>query len=59
MTVTAKATLKEVKGKQLTFHVEAFDEVEKIGEAIHQRFIINAEKFNQRVAQKAQLKSAS
>lgn len=59
MTVTVKATLKEVKGKQLIFHVEAFDEVEKIGEATHQRFIINAEKFNQRVMQKAQAKASS
>ncbi len=54
MTVRVVATLHEVKGRQLTFHVEAFDDVEKIGEATHQRFIINAEKFNQRVAQKAQ-----
>ena len=33
--------------------VEGFDEVDKIGEATHQRFIINAEKFNSRVAKKA------
>ncbi len=57
MTVTVKATLTEIKGRQLTFKIEAFDELEKIGEAIHQRFIINAEKFNQRVAQKAQSKA--
>ncbi|MCX7823056.1 MAG: thioesterase family protein [Syntrophobacterales bacterium] len=58
MTVTARATLKEIKGKQLIFHVEAFDEIEKIGEGIHHRFIINAEKFNQRVTQKAQSKTS-
>jgi len=39
-------------GKKLTFKVEAWDAVEKIGEAVHERFIINAEKFNARVAQK-------
>ena len=39
-------------GKKLTFKIEAWDAVEKIGEAVHERFIINAEKFNARVAQK-------
>jgi predicted thioesterase len=28
--------------------------VDKIGEATHQRFIINADKFNSRVAKKAE-----
>ena len=30
------------------------DEVDKIGEATHQRFIINADKFNAKMAEKAQ-----
>jgi fluoroacetyl-CoA thioesterase len=42
----------------LTFRLEAFDEVEKIGEATHERFIIQADKFNARVAEKAK-KAAS
>lgn len=42
-----------VEGKKLTFRLEAFDEVEKIGEAVHERFIIQAEKFNGRVGEKA------
>ncbi len=54
MKVTVKAELTKVSGKQLIFRLEAYDEVEKIGEATHYRFIINAEKFNQRVAEKAQ-----
>jgi fluoroacetyl-CoA thioesterase len=41
-----------VDGKKLTFRLEAFDEVEKIGEAVHERFIIQVEKFNARVAEK-------
>ena len=49
-----KATLIEVDGKKLTFEVEGFDEVDKIGEATHQRFIINADKFNAKMAEKAQ-----
>ncbi|MHC1743466.1 MAG: thioesterase family protein [Syntrophobacteraceae bacterium] len=42
-----------VEGRKLTFALEAFDAVEKIGEAQHERFIIVADKFNARVADKA------
>ncbi len=45
MKVWAKAELIKIKGKALTFKVEAFDEVEKIGEGTHDRFIISLEKF--------------
>lgn len=45
MKVWAKAELIKFKGKALTFKVEAFDEVEKIGEGTHDRFIISLEKF--------------
>ena len=52
MKVRFTAKLVEVEGRKLTFEVEGFDEVEKIGQATHQRFIINAEKFNSKIAQK-------
>ena len=39
-------------GRKITFKVEGFDEKEKIGEAVHERFIINEAKFNQRVEAK-------
>jgi predicted thioesterase len=42
----------EKGGRQITFKLEGFDEKEKIGEAIHVRFIINLEKFLQRVEAK-------
>lgn len=45
MEVTAKSELMEIDGKRLVFKVEAFDAVEKIGEANHERFIINVDKF--------------
>lgn len=54
MKVRFKAKLIEVDGKKLTFEVEGFDEVDKIGEATHERFIINAERFNNKMAEKAQ-----
>jgi len=57
MKVRYNAKLTEVDGPKLTFEVEGFDEVDKIGEATHYRFIINAEKFNGRVAKKAGKKS--
>lgn len=52
MEVRAKTEVTQVEGRKLTFKVEAFDEKEKIGEAVHERFIINVEKFNQRVEAK-------
>lgn len=45
MQVRAEAELIEVKGKILTFKVEAYDEKEKIGKAIHKRAIIDLDKF--------------
>ena len=53
MEVRVKTEVSAVEGKKLTFRLEAYDAVEKIGEAVHERFIINADKFNQRVAEKA------
>jgi predicted thioesterase len=52
MKVRFTAKLVEVEGKKLTFEVEGSDEVEKIGNATHDRFIINAEKFNSKIAAK-------
>jgi predicted thioesterase len=54
MKVRYSAKLTEVDGPKLAFEVEGFDEVDKIGEATHYRFIINAEKFNSRVAKKSE-----
>lgn len=53
MTVRARAELLEVDGRKLTFRVEAFDEVEKIGEGIHQRMIVNLDKFKERAEAKS------
>jgi predicted thioesterase len=57
MRVRAHAELLEVEGRRLVFHVEAWDEVEQIGRATHERFIVDEERF---VAQaKAKIESAS
>lgn len=48
MKVTATAKLTAVEGRLLKFHLEAFDEVEKIGEGHHERFVVNAQQFEER-----------
>jgi predicted thioesterase len=53
MRVTVRAELIETDGRQLNFRVEAWDETEPVAEAEHERFIIDVERFQQRVAAKA------
>jgi len=45
MRVGARAELSKVEGRRLVFHVEAWDEIERIGEATHERFIVGVERF--------------
>ncbi len=52
MEVTGKVKLVEVKGKQLIFEVEAHDQAGPICRGTHERFIINAEKFNKKLQEK-------
>ncbi|MCH5171454.1 MAG: thioesterase family protein [Erysipelotrichales bacterium] len=43
--VICNTKLIEIDRRRLVFHVEVFDEVCKIGEGTHERFIIDSEKF--------------
>lgn len=52
LVVTAKSELIQVDGKRLVFKVEAFDNREKVGEGIHERFIVNAARFLDKAAEK-------
>ncbi len=52
MEVTVRSELVEVEGRRLTFKVEAFDEREKIGEGTHIRFIIDLDRFREKVEAK-------
>ena len=45
MQVRARAELVSIDVRKLTFQIEAWDELEKIGEALHERFVIDKEKF--------------
>ncbi len=53
MTVRARAELLQVDGRKLLFRVEAFDDVEKIGEGRHGRMIIDVVRFKERAEAKA------
>jgi Predicted thioesterase len=54
MAVRIRAELLEVDGRRLRFRVEAWDEIEKIAEGEHERFIIDWERFIARVEKKRQ-----
>lgn len=48
MRVNAQAELVEVQGRKLSFRIQAWDEVEQIGEASHTRFIVDESTFMER-----------
>ncbi|MGD8404630.1 MAG: thioesterase family protein [Anaerolineales bacterium] len=52
MKVHAHAELIEVQGRKITFRIQAWDEVELIGEANHIRFLIEEETFMDKVMSK-------
>ena len=52
-TVTVKVKLESVEGRKLTFSIEAHDGVDQITAGTHERFVIDAERFNARIAEKA------
>jgi fluoroacetyl-CoA thioesterase len=47
--VRAYAELLEIDGRRLIFKVEAYDERQKIGEGIHERYIVQLERFLSRL----------
>ncbi|MEJ2283311.1 MAG: thioesterase family protein [Desulfobacterales bacterium] len=51
--VRAGVKLIEVDGRRLIFEVQLHDGVDTISQGIHERFIINAEKFNSKLKEKA------
>jgi len=53
-TVTVDVECTKVDGRKLAFHVRAHDGVDLIGEGRHERVVVAWDKFNARVAQKAE-----
>lgn len=50
--IRLKAIVESVDNRKVMFNVEAFDEIEKIGEGRHERFIINIPKFKSKFEEK-------
>lgn len=51
-TTYATAELMKIEGRSLGFRVEARDEAELIGDGIHERVVVNVERFDLRVQRK-------
>jgi len=52
LTVTVKGSLDKVEGRKLSFSLVAEDDLDKISAGTHERFVIDAEKFNAKMAAK-------
>ena len=52
LTVNVEVRLEKVEGRKLVFSIVSDDGVDKISEGTHERFIIDAAKFNEKVAEK-------
>jgi fluoroacetyl-CoA thioesterase len=52
MTLTIRGEVTEVDGRHVKFRVEAWDGIDKITEGVHERMIIETDRFNDRMAQK-------
>jgi len=53
MTIHVRAEVIAVDGRRITFRAEAHDGIDKISEGTHERTVVDYERFNARVAQKA------
>lgn len=56
LSVVVKVRLEQVDGRKLFFSITADDDVDRISEGTHQRFIIDAAKFNTNIAAKLDAK---
>jgi fluoroacetyl-CoA thioesterase len=54
LTVTVEGKLENVEGRKLSFSLRANDGVDKISEGTHERFVIDAAKFNTKVTAKSE-----
>ena len=51
--VVARTELTQVDGRRLTFRVWADDEVDRIGEGVHERIVVDVARFDKRAQAKA------
>jgi predicted thioesterase len=55
MHVRVRSEIMAIDGRRITFKVYAWDDVDEIGECVHQRFIINDARFMARVQEKSDI----
>jgi len=53
LTVTINVLLEKIEGRKLVFHVEAHDGIDRISAGRHERFVIDAARFDAKVRDKA------
>ncbi len=53
LTVTVRAKLESVEGRKLGFSLAAHDGVDEISQGTHERVVIDAARFNNKMAEKA------
>ena len=53
MKIKAVAEVTRVDGRNISFAVNVKDEIDLIGEGVHERVVVNVAKFDQRVARKS------
>jgi fluoroacetyl-CoA thioesterase len=51
--VTANAEVTKVDGRHIEFRIDAADGIEQIGAGVHERTLIDAGKFRERLAQRS------
>ena len=51
-TIRLKAIIESVENRRVMFNVDAYDNIEKIGEGKHERFIINVSNFRSKFEEK-------
>ena len=51
-TVRAEAELTGIDRRKLTFQVKIFDDVEQVGEVTHERFVVDLDKYTERLRKK-------
>lgn len=52
MRIMIRAFLKRIDGRRLLFEVEAFDEYEKVGEGLHERVVVDKDRFAEKIRSK-------
>jgi len=50
--VRAEVELTEIDRRRLKFHVQIFDDVEQVGDVVHERFVVDLDKYEERLRKK-------